>query len=92
MEALACGVPPVVTDIPSFRLITGAAVGALWPCGDWHSLRAALVRVARAPKGEQRAAARAHFERELSAAAMGRALGAAYLALSDSSQEAARQL
>ena len=32
IEALACGLPPIVTDIPSFRSLTGAGVvGALWP-------------------------------------------------------------
>src|SRR6185295_19645288 len=29
IEACACGAVPVVTDIPTFRLITGGA-GALW--------------------------------------------------------------
>ena len=39
IEALACGLPPVVTDIPSFRSLTAAgAVGALWPCGDARAL------------------------------------------------------
>ena len=32
LEAISCGVVPVVTDIPSFRKITGnAAIGGLWP-------------------------------------------------------------
>ncbi len=35
IEALACGLPPVVTDIPSFRSLTaGGAVGKLWSCGN----------------------------------------------------------
>ncbi len=35
LEALACGVTPVITDIPSFRALTcDGSVGKLWPCGD----------------------------------------------------------
>ena len=33
MEACACGAVPVVSDIPTFRLLAGGA-GALWPPGD----------------------------------------------------------
>ena len=43
IEALACGLPPVVTDIPSFRSLTGpGAVARLWPCGDARALCDAL--------------------------------------------------
>lgn len=35
LDALACGVIPVVTDIPAFRTVTDRGrVGALWPVGD----------------------------------------------------------
>jgi glycosyltransferase involved in cell wall biosynthesis len=72
IEALACGLSPVVTDIPSFRALTGAgAVGMLWPCGDSHALCAALVQSAARVGPDVRAAVRAHFERELSFAALG---------------------
>ncbi|MHC5035185.1 MAG: glycosyltransferase family 4 protein, partial [Planctomycetota bacterium] len=40
-DALACGVVPVVTDIPSFRFMTGnGRVGALWRPGDAGALAA----------------------------------------------------
>jgi glycosyltransferase involved in cell wall biosynthesis len=79
MEALACGVPPVVTDIPSFRALTGdASVGALWPCNDPGALAEALVAVAARTGERMRAAVRAHFERELSPAALGRKLALMY--------------
>lgn len=79
IEALACGLPPVVTNIPSFRTLTGAgAVGMLWEPGNPRSLRASLLALrARADAG-RRLAVRAHFERELSFRALGRRLGAAY--------------
>jgi glycosyltransferase involved in cell wall biosynthesis len=79
IEALACGLPPVVTDIPSFRSLTGAgAVGALWPCSDARSLAAALHAVAARVGVETRAAVRAHFERELSFDSLGAKLLAMY--------------
>jgi glycosyltransferase involved in cell wall biosynthesis len=79
IEALACGLPPVVTDIPSFRSLTGAgAVGMLWPCGDSRALCDALRSVAAHADSAMRAAVRAHFDRELSSAALGMKLAAMY--------------
>ena len=79
IESLACGLPPVITDIPSFRALTGAgAVGKLWPCGDPSALCAALKAVARETGSEARRAVRAHFERELSLTALGAKLAAMY--------------
>jgi glycosyltransferase involved in cell wall biosynthesis len=66
IEALSCGLPPVVTDIPSFRALTAAgAVGMLWPCGDQAALTAALQAVVARPAKQMRAAVRAHFDSEI---------------------------
>lgn len=79
IEALACGLPPVVTDIPSFRSLTGqGAVGRLWPCGDAQKLCDALLSMASASRPELRRLARTHFDAELSFDAVGRKLSAAY--------------
>jgi glycosyltransferase involved in cell wall biosynthesis len=79
IEALACGLSPVVTDIPSFRSLTGAgSVGMLWSCGEAHELSAALMSIASRPPREMRAAVRAHFDAQLSFAALGRKLLATY--------------
>jgi glycosyltransferase involved in cell wall biosynthesis len=79
LEALACGLPPVVTDIPSFHALTGrGAIGKLWPCGDADGLCASLLEIVRQPWGALRHAARAHFEAELSFQAVGRKLASAY--------------
>jgi glycosyltransferase involved in cell wall biosynthesis len=79
IEALACGLPPVVTDIQSFRSLTAAgAVGMLWPCGDSRALCDALRSIAGRVGGEMRCAVRAHFDRELSFDALGSKLGAMY--------------
>ena len=84
IEALACGLPPVVTDIPSFRSLTGnGAVGSLWPCGDAHSLAAALRLMAMRCGAEARVAVRAHFERELSLDSLGSKLIAMYADIRD---------
>jgi glycosyltransferase involved in cell wall biosynthesis len=77
IESLACGLPPVVTDIPSFRSLTGAgAVGKLWPCDDPGALSEAI-RSVRTDPGT-RASVRAHFDRELSFDAVGRKIAAMY--------------
>jgi glycosyltransferase involved in cell wall biosynthesis len=79
IEALACGLPPVVTDIPSFRSLTkGGSVGELWPCDDSRALCRALLSVARRSGAEVRAAVRTHFEQDLSSNALGLKLTAMY--------------
>ena len=79
IEALACGLPPVVTDIPSFRALTAeGAVGSLWPCGDSRALSEALQAVAASADANTRGTVRGHFERELSFAALGAKLDAMY--------------
>ena len=83
IEALATGLTPVVTDIPSLRALTGnGAVGALWPRGDSGALGAALRATAAALGPHSRAAVRGHFDAHLSSAAIGRKLAAAYVSLS----------
>jgi glycosyltransferase involved in cell wall biosynthesis len=72
MEACACGTVPVVTDIPTFRLLTGGAVGALWPVGDTAALSRALVDVARRDLRAERARVVRHFVEELSWDVIGR--------------------
>jgi glycosyltransferase involved in cell wall biosynthesis len=79
IEALACGLPPAVTDIPSFRALTGeGAVGQLWRCGDAESMTRSVLALASRSNAEARAAVRAHFEQEVSFAAVGRKLHRAY--------------
>jgi glycosyltransferase involved in cell wall biosynthesis len=79
VDALACGVVPVVTDIPSFRFMIGNdAVGALWRPHDAGALLAAIRDVTSRPIGPQRRTARALFEQNLSYTAIGRQALAAY--------------
>lgn len=79
LEASACGCVPVVTNIPSFRAITGnGTLGVSWTPGDVDGCRRAMVSVARSDLAAARAAVRDHFERELSWTAVGRAARSAY--------------
>lgn len=79
IEALACGLPPVVTNIPSFHALTGGgAIGMLWPPGDAEALSRALVTLAGRAGPALRAAVRHHFEAQLSFDAVGRQLVGAY--------------
>jgi glycosyltransferase involved in cell wall biosynthesis len=73
IEALSFGVIPVVTDIPSFRMITDEGrLGALFPPGDARAMAAALVRLAREDLVSRRERVRAYFVRECSWSAVGR--------------------
>ena len=64
IEAMAAGVVPVVTDIPSFRAIAGEC-GARFPPGDDEAFAAALIRAC-SSLADGKAAAKSRFERELS--------------------------
>jgi glycosyltransferase involved in cell wall biosynthesis len=49
-EAMACGVVPVVTDIPSFRVMTdGGRIGACWRPGSSEDFADKFLRVMRQP-------------------------------------------
>jgi glycosyltransferase involved in cell wall biosynthesis len=79
LEACACGVVPVVTGIPTFRVITAnGTVGALWDPGDAGACARALAGVARRDLLSARTQAVAHFERSLSWNAVGRQATTAY--------------
>lgn len=84
LEALACGLPPVITDIPSFRMLTGkGAVGALWRAGDARHLTETLSNCLRRDPSAERARVQHHFEHELAPAAYGTKLLHAYRCLAE---------
>ncbi|WP_457446542.1 glycosyltransferase family 4 protein [Roseateles sp. P5_E4] len=82
IEALACGLSPIVTDIPSFRGLLGTLPGEqaarLWPVGDAARLADALVELANEPWSQRRQRVRARFDAHCSLAALGRSLVSAY--------------
>lgn len=78
VDALACGLVPVVTDIPSFRFLLGDACGAYFSPGDRDAFERALRDVFSGSLPEQKRVARRHFEHRLSWPALGRAAAAAY--------------
>ena len=71
MEACACGAVPVVTDIPTFRLLTGG-VGGLWTPGDAAGCAGALAEVASRDLDAERHRIAEHFTTALSWDAIGR--------------------
>ncbi|RMH18394.1 MAG: glycosyltransferase [Acidobacteria bacterium] len=82
LDALACGVVPVVTDIPPFRFLTGGGrAGVLWPPGDAAALTAAVEALLAEPLAPRRRAAREHFDAHLSYDALARQALAAYAEL-----------
>lgn len=79
LEALACGTTPLVTDIPSFRRITGGGkVGALVPPGDAVQMARAMVEWSSRDRVSLRQQARSHFDRALSFRVVAAELRAAY--------------
>lgn len=79
LDALACGVVPVVTDIPSFRILTdGGRIGALWPVGSVDGFSDALLRVVERPLAPASEQARRFFAEKWSAVAIGHRAVAAY--------------
>jgi glycosyltransferase involved in cell wall biosynthesis len=79
LEAMACGVVPVLSDIPSFRTMTAdGQFGVLFPCGDHEALARGVVALGRNGITRLGRSARDHFERELSFPAMARKLESVY--------------
>ncbi|HEX4913096.1 MAG TPA: glycosyltransferase family 4 protein [Vicinamibacterales bacterium] len=64
IEAMSAGLIPVVTDIPSFRVIAGTS-GARWPAGDAAAFAAALQRVCSASLDDQRTRVADQYDRVL---------------------------
>lgn len=71
IEAFACGVVPVMTDIPSIRFLVGDALHGevpsafLWPTGDSEAMTRCLEIALDDRLADRQAAARQHFERHL---------------------------
>jgi glycosyltransferase involved in cell wall biosynthesis len=79
VEALACGVIPVVTDVPSSRRLTnGGTIGAHWPPGEAPAFASAFVEVTRRPIRALAEQAVRHFEEDLSWRAISRQALAVY--------------
>ena len=93
IEALACGAIPVVTDIPTFRVITaGGSLGALWPPGDGRGLATALTHLWQRDVESLRAAVGVHFVHRLSWAAVGPQAMTAYRDVTARREDAQRRL
>ena len=80
LDAMACGVTPLVTDIPPWRRIVGAT-GSLTPVGDSKALANAMVDWADRDRVALGSAVRARFDEALSYDVIGRELRAAYESL-----------
>jgi glycosyltransferase involved in cell wall biosynthesis len=84
LEAMACGAVPIVTDIPSFRMITAnGSVGRLWRPGDAAAAARALVEASRLDAAGERDRVIRHFLRLLSWRAVGERAVAIYDAVYD---------
>ena len=82
IEAMSAGLVPIVTDIPSFRSITGDS-GERWQPGDADEFASAVRRVASIDLSDQRARVRAHYEHVLRWEAIAHRTVAEYQSLVD---------
>lgn len=74
-EAMSCGCIPIVTDIPSFRTMTGhGKVGLFFRPGDEKGLLDALVKSTRLDLESEKRKVLDHFEKELSFEAIAKKL------------------
>ena len=79
LEAMACGVIPVVTDIPSFRVMTeGGRHGILFPIGNDEALARGVLSADPASIPARSREIRAFFERDLGFPALARRLECIY--------------
>jgi glycosyltransferase involved in cell wall biosynthesis len=84
LEALACGVVPVLSDIPSFRVLTGrGGIGGLWPVGDAEALATVLTARYSRLHGRTPDEVRAFFDEHFSWEAIGRRGMAVYREIID---------
>ena len=78
-EALRCGCVPIVTDIPSFRMMTHEGrLGALWQPGNLASFAAAAGQALRKPLPRESEACIAWWQEQLSFEAIARVAAAHY--------------
>ncbi|OJJ15171.1 hypothetical protein BKI52_39590 [marine bacterium AO1-C] len=71
IEAMSCGVVPILTNIPSFVSLTdGGEVGALFDSGDSKMLCKKILEILEKPLPEEQSRVLAHFEKCFSAEAI----------------------
>ena len=74
-EAMSCGCIPILTDILSFRMMTGnGACGLLYPPGDSTALVPALQQITAKDKAVEKQKTLAQFQKELSFQAIANAI------------------
>jgi glycosyltransferase involved in cell wall biosynthesis len=67
LEAMSCGVVPVISDIPSFhRMTAGGCFGSLFPVGDADALAQAVLTIWPDQHAERSLSVRHHFQQALS--------------------------
>jgi glycosyltransferase involved in cell wall biosynthesis len=87
-EAMACGVIPVVSRIPSFMAMTDdGRAGACWTAGDPNALSSAFLHVLQQPVEAQSKRVRHFFDQQLSYPAIARASLRAYDELTSTKTE-----
>jgi glycosyltransferase involved in cell wall biosynthesis len=75
-EGMSCGCIPILTDILSFRTITGmGSCGALYEAGNARALEEALMRISRTDREKEREKVISRFREHLSFEAIAARIG-----------------
>jgi glycosyltransferase involved in cell wall biosynthesis len=80
-EAMSCGCIPLLTDIPSFRKMTGGHIGFLYEPGNADELLSALLKAIQLDKDAEQEKVKANFRDQLSFTAIARKTNQALAAL-----------
>ena len=88
IEAMSAGVVPIVTDIPSFRVIAGDC-GGRWTPGNSEQLAAVRIKAIEGGLASEKAEVTAHFQRTLTWKAIAERTVREYRALADAKRAVA---
>ena len=82
IEALSCGVVPILSDIPSFNSLTGnGQVGALFQVGNHDSLAKVMIETLKKPLLKEKTRTEAYYQDRFSTEALGKNMKQIYESL-----------
>ena len=82
IEAMSCGLVPILSDIPSFNSLTGGGeVGALFEVGNYHELAEVMCDMMEKPLSAEKSKTEAYYQAHFSSEALGQNMKRIYKSL-----------